>query len=278
MKALKLIIIALIMAGALAGLMFLSLGGDSEEKACPEQEALYSKLKTRIDEHWSDGNWSLSQFNDDYIMLNKQKEELGRQYHASLSDQLNTVGNKALYHDLKAAYSRPACKRADIDAYMSDMDRFLQKAPGFDKDKLVKEMQATYTLYCQALALSTANFNRTPSFNFGSNSFSPSFRTFKNNQLKLVRDIQAADYYDNIKNINEVKEALSSVPARLDQAEDAFMIKLANLIVNAYEAEDIDDRRSLFVSIRQKFNNEFNPKSSQRIEAYLRSLPVTSDE
>ena len=278
MKALKLIIIALIMAGALAGLMFLSLGGDSEEKASPEQEALYSKLKTRIDEHWSDGNWSLSQFNDDYIMLNKQKEELGRQYHTSLSDQLNSAGNKALYQDLKAAYSRPACKRADIDAYMSDMDRFLQKAPGFDKDKLVKEMQATYTLYCQALALSTANFNRTPSFNFGSNSFSPSFRTFKNNQLKLVHDIQAADYYDNIKNINEVKEALSSVPARLDQAEDAFMIKLANLIVNAYEAEDIDDRRSRFVSIRQKFNNEFNPKSSQRIEAYLRSLPVTSNE
>ena len=278
MKALKLIIIALIMAGALAGLMFLSLGGDTEEKASPEQEALYSKLKTRIDEHWSDGNWSLSQFNDDYIMLNKQKEELGRQYHTSLSDQLNSAGNKALYQDLKAAYSRSACKRADIDAYMSDMDRFLQKAPGFDKDKLVKEMQATYTLYCQALALSTANFNRAPSFNLGSNSFSPSFRTFKNNQLKLVSDIQAADYYDNIKNINEVKEALSNVPARLDQAEDAFMIKLANLIVDAYEAEDIDDRRSRFVSIRQKFNNEFNPKSSQRIEAYLRSLPVTSNE
>ena len=278
MKALKLIIIALIMAGALAGLMFLSLGGDSEEKASPEQEALYSKLKTRIDEHWSDGSWNLSQFNDDYIMLNKQKEELGRQYYTSLSDQLNTVGNKALYQALKAAYSHPACRRADIDAFMADMERFLQKAPGFDKDKLVKEMQGTYTLYCQALALATTNFNRVPSFNLGSNSFSPSFRTFKNNQLKLVHDIQAADYYDNIKNINEVKEALSNVPARLDQAEDAFMIKLANLIVDAYEAEDIDDRRSRFVSIRQKFNNEFNPKSSQRIEAYLRSLPVTSNE
>ena len=277
MKALKLILIALVMAGALAGLMFLSLGGDSEEKATPEQEALYSKLKTRIDEHWSSGNWSLSQFNSDYIMLNKQKDELGRHYYTSLSDQLNTVGNKALYHDLKAAYARPACKKTDIAPLMEDMNRFLQKAQGFDKDILVKEMQGTYTLYNQVLTLATANFNRTPSFNMAGNSFSPSFRTFKNNQLKLVNDIKGADHFDNIKNINEVNTALNSVPSRLDEAETVFMDKLANLILVAYEADSLGDRRSRFTDIRQRYNKEFDPKSNQRIEAFMRSLPVPSE-
>lgn len=263
------------MAGALGGLMFLSLGGDSEEKSTPEQEALYSKLKTKIEDHWDDGGWSLSKFNDDYIMLNKQKDELGRQYFTSLSDQLNTVGNRALYQDLKAAYASPTCKRTDIEPFMSDMDRFLQKAPGFDKDKLIKEMQATYTLYNQVLALATTNFTRTPSFNMASNSFSPSFHTFKNAQLKLARDIQGSEYFDNIEKINEVKEALNSVPSRLDDAENVFMNKLANLIVNAYETDTLSDRRSRFVSIRKKYNDEFNPKSNSRIELYLRSLPLS---
>ena len=275
MKALKLIIIAIIMAGALGGLMFLSLGGDSEEKSTPEQEALYSKLKTKIEDHWDDGGWSLSKFNDDYIMLNKQKDELGRQYFTSLSDQLNTVGNRALYQDLKAAYANPTCKRTDIEPFMSDMDRFLQKAPGFDKDKLIKEMQATYTLYNQVLALATTNFTRTPSFNMASNSFSPSFHTFKNAQMKLARDIQGSEYFDNIEMINEVKEALNSVPSRLDDAENVFMNKLATLIVNAYETDTLSDRRSRFVSIRKKYNDEFNPKSNSRIELYLRSLPLS---
>ena len=275
MKALKLIIIAIIMAGALGGLMFLSLGGDSEEKSTPEQEALYSKLKTKIEDHWDDGGWSLSKYNDDYIMLNKQKDELGRQYFTSLSDQLNTVGNRALYQDLKAAYTRPTCKRTDIEPFMSDMDRFLQKAPGFDKDKLIKEMQATYTLYNQVLALATTNFTRTPSFNITSNSFTPLFHTFKNTQLQLVRDIRGSEYFGNIERINEVNEALNSVPSRLDEAENVFMNKLANLIVNAYETDTLSDRRSRFVSIRKKYNDEFNPKSNSRIELYLRSLPLS---
>ena len=275
MKALKLIIIAIIMAGALGGLMFLSLGGDSEEKSTPEQEALYSKLKTKIEDHWDDGGWSLSKYNDDYIMLNKQKDELGRQYFTSLSDQLNTVGNRALYQDIKASYARPACKRTDIDPFMSDMNRFLQKAPGFDKDKLIKEMQSTYTLYNQVLALATTNFTRTPTFNMASNSFSPSFHTFKNAQLKLVRDIQGSEHFDNIEKINEVKEALNSVPSRLDEAENVFMNKLANLIVNAYETDTLSDRRSRFVTIRKKYNDEFNPKSNSRIELYLRSLSLS---
>ena len=285
MKALKLIIIAIVMAGALAGLMFLSLGSDSEEKTTPEQEALYSKLKTRIDEHWSSGNWSLSQFNSDYIMLNKQKGELGRQYYTSLSDQLNTLGNKALYHDLKAAYARPACKKTDIVPLMEDMDRFLQKAHGFDKDKLVKEMQSTYTLYNQVLALATANFNRTPSFSMANNSFSPSFRTFKNNQLKLVNDLKNNDYFDNIKNIDEVKETLDSVPSRLDKAEGNFKNNLAQQIITAYQAEhpqqlsndSLIDHRKRFGEIRKAFNQEFEQRTHEKIEGYLDGLPIPSN-
>lgn len=282
MKALKLIIIALVMAGALGGLMFLSLGGDSEENVTPEQEALYTKLKTRIDEHWGSENWSMSRFNDDYIMLNKQKDELGRQYYTSLRDQLNTAGNKALYQDLKAAYGRHTCKRTDIAPLMADMDRFLQKANGFDKDKLVKEMQATYTLYNQALALATTDFNRTPSFNMSSNSFSPLFRSFKNNQLKLVNDIKGSDCFENIKNIDEVRETLNNVPSRLDQAEDVFRNKLALLIVNAYNEENpkqlsgdsLKNHRERYRIIRDKYNGEFSPKSNDRINNYLSELPI----
>ena len=286
MKALKLIIIALVMAGALTGLMLLSLGGESEETATPEQEELYSKLKKKIEKHWSDGNWSLAQFNDDHIMLNKQKDELGRQYYTSLTDQLNSIGNRALYKDLKNAYEQPSCTQADIDPYMSDMNRFLQKARGYDKDKLVKEMQATYSLYTEALALAKLNFNPIPSFNMSTNSFSPSFRNYRKNQLKAVNEIRNNEYFSNISNIKEVKQGLGSVPTRLDQAEDAFMAKLAKTIVDAYEKEkpqqlssdSLSQHRSRFISIRKKFNDEFQPKTNSRIEAYIRSLPITSND
>ena len=83
------------------------------------------------------------------------------------------------------------------------------------------------------------------------------------------------EYISNIEKINEVKEALNSVPSRLDEAENVFMNKLANLIVNAYETDTLSDRRSRFVSIRKKYNDEFNPKSNSRIELYLRSLPLS---
>lgn len=93
--------------------------------------------------------------------------------------------------------------------------------------------------------------------------------------MKLARDIQGSEYFTNIEKINEVKEALNSVPARLDDAENVFMNKLATLIVNAYETDTLSDRRSRFVSIRKKYNDEFNPKSNSRIELYLRSLPLS---
>lgn len=286
MKALKLILIAIVMAGALTGLMLLSVGGDNKGKATPEQEALYSKLQKKIEDHWDSGKWSLTQFNSDYIMLNKQKEELGRQYYTSLTDQLNAIGNKALYQDLKEAYTRPACTRADIDAFMTDMDRFLQKAHGYDKDKLVKEMQATYSLYTEALALATSSFYRTPSFNMASNSFSPSFRKYKNEQQKLANEIQQAELFANICNIEEVKQGLSTVSSRLSEAEEDFMKKLARKIVDEYKKEEpeqlsgdsIKEHRERFVAIRRKYNDEFQPKTNPLIEGYIRSLPIISNE
>ncbi|MCR4810104.1 MAG: hypothetical protein K5896_09640 [Prevotella sp.] len=286
MKALKLILIALVMAGALTGLMLLNLSGDSEEKTTPEQEALYSKLQKKIDNHWDSDEWNLTQFNSDYIMLNKQKEELGRQYFTSLTDQLNANGNKALYQYLKNAYARPDCTREDIDALMDDMSRFLQKASGYDKDKLVKEMQATYSLYIEALALATSSFYRTPTFDMASNSFSPSFRKYKNEQLKLANEIQQSELFANICNIEEVKQGLSTMPTRLSEAEEDYMKKLAKKIVDEYKkanpeqlsGDSIKEHRERFVAIRKKFNEEFQPKTNPLIEGYIRTLPIISNE
>ncbi len=279
MKALKLILIAVVMAGALAGLMMLSMGGDSQEKATPEQEALYSKLQSKIEKHWQDNTWQLTQFNDDHVMLNKQKEQLGSSYYTSLTDQLNDAANRALCQALLDAWSHPSCTQTDIDPYMADMERFLQKARGYDKDKHIKDIQATYTLYAEALSLASANYQLTPRFDMDRNKYSPSFRNFKKKQLQLVTDIKRSEYFSNISKINEVIEALQSVGPKLEKAETVFANKLARLIVTSYQRErdqlgddDLGDHRARFRAIRQEYNAEF--PSNPGIEAYIQSLPT----
>ena len=280
MKALKLILIAVVMAGALAGLMMLSLGGDSQEKATPEQEALYSKLQSKIEKHWQSNTWQLTQFNDDHIMLNKQKNDLGSSYYTSLTDQLNDAANRALCQAVLDAWSRPTCRLADIEPYMADMERFLQKARGYDKDRRIKDIQATYALYKEALSLAQTNFRLTPRFDMENNKYGPSFRNFKKKQLQLVSDIKQSAFFGNISKVNEVREALQGVGPKLEEAETVFANALARLIVNAYQRErdqlgedNLGDHRARFRTIRQEYNAEF--QTNDNIEAYILSLPTT---
>lgn len=269
MKALKLILIALVVAAVIGGLLLLT-GKSSSQSGGGRDNDLYNRLESELSEEWEQASdWNRQLFDQSLSTLNHNRRDLGSGYQ-TLADMVSEYALDHLYNSTMAQYRRSDCTPAQAEQFNADLNHFLSKTQGFAGSEKVTTMQGTYKLYIDILALvDDSKKSVAAAFNFDSDTWTD-FRSYEQRQLKRRDNCTGNIYYNYVSNIDDVRNGLSQVPANLAAAKSRFKDDLAGRIIRAYDGHektaDLYDRLSYLSS---SFTEQFG--RNDRLTTYVRS-------
>ena len=259
MKAIKLFLIAVVVVGAIYGLLMLVDGSSrSDSDDGPDKERLFNRLQTEIDENWQDRHsWDASLFEADIDKLQQNKRKLKSRSYNTLLDQLAAYASDLLHQDMMAEFGRPACDSAKIEAYHRDLDYFLSKTTGYDNDEEIQTMQQTYSLFNSIMTAASKRYGVEPNFNYENGTWTD-FNGYRNRILGERDGYQRNRYFGHIQNAQIVTSALEQITNRMETAKTQFKNKLAQQIISAYrEHPKTEESSGTLGSVHSQFLSQF---------------------
>lgn len=259
MKALKLILIAVVVLGAVVGLLFLSSGESSSEIKGDKNKQM-EQLKGKIVQEWaSTSEWDTNMLEKDLDMLKQYSKILGDGYR-TLVDLTGERACQRLDSVMMGEFAKSDCDPSKIETYGNGLDILLAKIPSYKNDPKVQRMNGTLTLYRNIRKLSRSSMNLAPRFKFDNDSWA----NFSAHQQRVISErntYRQSNYYQYISHLDDIKQGLAGVEGRLNAAKVQFKKDLASQIMKAYSPKDA----------------ELNSRLKQVHSRYLRELGGNDD-
>ena len=254
MKIVKLLLIAVIVAGAIAGLLLLS-SGDSGSTASGEDDKLFDRLETELSAQWQSADtWDREMLEASLDRLYQNEDRLGSGYKV-LADMVASDACNLLHKSMMGEFDNAACSKATIDQYYADLKFFLSKTTGYKTNKKVKQMQDTYKLYSDILSFIHKNKNRTlpPNFDFETGKYND-FKAHETSIMGSINNYRNNSHFQYLSNITELKDGFNQVETNLTKAKTTFKNSLAKEIIAAFEQHE---KSSEYSTKLARLNREF---------------------
>lgn len=254
MKALKLILIAVVVLGAVIGLLFLS-GGEASSEIKGDKSKQMTMLKEKINGEWdSTSDWDTSLLEGDLDMLKQYSQNLGDGYR-TLVDLTGERASHRLDSVMMDEFSKTDCDPYKIETYGNGLDILVAKIPSYRNDAEVQKLMGILTLYRNIRKFSKRNLGITPRFKFENDSW-VSFASHSQSIIKERNSYRQSDYYQYLAHIDDVKSGLDGVEGRLSQAKAHYKQGLAEQIMKAYTPQDAQ-LASRLNQVQGRFQKEF---------------------
>jgi hypothetical protein len=237
-KALKLILIAIVVLGAVVGLLFLS-GGDASTGIKPDTSRQITLLQEKIDSEWSaTDEWDTSLLTGDLDMLKQYSKDLGDGYR-TLVDHVGIKASERLVKVVNEEFAKTDCDANKIERYSNGLDILLAKIPSYKHDAKVQQLQGTVTLYRDIRRLGKGGMLVAPNYKFENDSWA-NFNAYSQRIVSLRNSYRQSPYFQYISHITEVKNSLNGVEGRIGQARKLFKKALTEQIIKAYSPKNPD--------------------------------------
>lgn len=238
MKTVKLLLIAIVVVGAVAGLLLLS-NGSSNTGSNGRDDKLFDRLEAELSEQWNEAEeWDIELLDASLDRLYQNEDRLGSGYQVLVDMVANDACN-LLHESMMGEFARSACSKAKIEQYNKDLKYFLSKTTGYARHDKVKKMQETYSLYNNILSLiqKSKNTNVAPNFNFDNGTWSD-FNAYQRGIINQRDSYRSNVYFEYLSNITELTTGLNQIQDNLAKAKTNFKNALAKQIIDAFNSRE----------------------------------------
>lgn len=253
MKLLKLTLIFVVVLGAIAGGFFLMT--KSESNPLPEIDTdMYESYRSRFAHEWEGkGDWDENLFQSQCALIN----QLSLDYNVTpLRDMVTLNALEIVYEKLFEQWGKVDCDKKTIDRYVKVLtDHIENENPNAKENPLSKEIKEVNKVYQDAWWMGTQKINLTPKFDMvnsswtGSDSYKKEFASFSKYREKIEKskkNIESKSIYKSkLSHIKAIKDGISGIPQKLNDAEKKFYESLATQIIDEYDDIPSDKRDSL---------------------------------
>lgn len=255
MKAIKIILVFIIILGGVVGAFWL-IGGSTGSGLEDPSDDTYQTYRKQFENDWKNkGDWSDSLFSAHCDMVRM----LSMEYNvAPLKDLNTTTAVEVVYNRIFQEWQSASCHKSVIENYIKALEKIQAEDENAKSNPNVQKINSVNDTYKKAYALAHKSIGLSPNFDGSSwNSFS----IYRNSILSDKSSIQNNDNYKlYLANIKDIKDGLNAISSKLDNAKTLFYGKLAHEIVNFYRVipsesrtrSDLNELRSA----RNMFNNE----------------------
>jgi hypothetical protein len=273
MKAVKLILIFVVILAAVVGALWLIPGGNDTDDSSEDKDQIVQEQEDNLESKFKDADqWNVALYNNVLSSLTYYKKELGSGY-SSLKYRLNKSSLDRIYDEMLAEFSKANCSRMEIERYHSGLKMVTTDDNSLANEDEAKLLNATYSLYKTALGVAN-NIGLSVGFNKAAKSWN-NFQAYKQKKLAEKSAVKNSPYFKYISNVNDVNAALNSLDGKLDAARNAFKSSLAQAIIHAYSGGE--KSKSEFFALgqtRDKYKSEFGDNEALKsfVISYYREL------
>lgn len=257
MKVLKLIITFAIILGGVVLAAYLAGGGPGIGISIGEQSD-FDVLKNKISKNWAEkSDWDKELFDKNIELITQSKNDLDGSAQ-TLYDQNYNEAVKIINDKIIAQWASAGCAHSVVDKYYGAITTIGSKEQYKKRvasDANIAKIRKIYSVYKNALALSTKSLGSSPGFNGSSwNSYDVYCSKIRSQRNSILNDNTYKTY---LKNITSIKSGLNSIDNKLASGRTAFYNKLATEIKAYFESREKSfENLSKLTTVCGKYNNE----------------------
>lgn len=265
MKALKLIIIFIVILGGVVGALYL-ISGTGGSVLPPPPDNTYQTVRTQIEKDWEEaGDWNDSVYYGHCDLV----RQLSRKYETSTLQDLTTKAASGIVYDkIFNEWSSPQCRDAVVKKYIDAIDIIESKDDNATLDPNIKKIKNVYATYKAARNLAQKETGLRPRFDGDQwNSFSAHRQKLINERNSIMAD---PNYTSYLANILYIKNGLNSMPDRLDKSRNRFYEDLAIIIIQHYSQTPSSEWTSEGLTSLRNTNSRYTReyKSNSRLSDF----------
>lgn len=251
MKAIKLIIIFIVLLGGVVGAFFLLTDVEIDVLPSPSN-TIYQSFSDEIKDDWKKkGDWDEKLFlrHCESISQLGTKSETG-----TLKDLNTTTGIEIVDRKIFDAWSSASCQKSTIEKYIQAIQVIEREDKNAETDVRVKKIRSVYATYCEAYRLAHQSIGLSPSFNgYSWNSYNNYAASVRGKRDHMLGN---SIYKEHLSGILELKNGLNSIPDKLSAGKTHFYNALADRIISYYSRTrgQLDNLRN----VKSKFDQEFH--------------------
>lgn len=261
MKVLKLFLVFIVILGGVVGAFYLIGGGTISGLEEPSDDT-YQTYREQFENDWRNkGDWSDSLFSAHCDMIRM----LSREFNVAPLKDLNTTAAVEVVHNrIFKQWESATCSKTIIENYIQALGKIQAEDENAKSNPNIQKINSVYDTYKKAYALAHRSIGLSPEFDGSS---WKSFTSYSNSMLTEKSTILNNNYYTQyLANIKDIKDGITDIPSKLDNARARFYNELASEIVNHYrsipQASRTRSQLNELRDARNKFNDEAPSKNS----------------
>lgn len=262
MKALKLIILFLVMLACVIGGFYIFTGGTGVEDLPPIDENTFAEYSQEFENEWKGvDDWDEETYKRHHETINQLSTDFSVEELRTFDRRLAT---EIISQKLFAEWDKADCDKKVIDKYINAVNTICHTegdAAKNDPDiKLINEVNTTYR---SALELAGKKIGLTPTFNGSSWN---SYTDYKNKIQKQKSTIVGNNNYkEYLQNITAISDRFKKIDSELNDGRKRFYQSLADKIYNYYNKISAQKRtNSQLIQLRKardKYEKEYASNS-----------------
>ena len=262
MKALKLIILFLVMLACVIGGFYIFTGGTGVEDLPPIDENTFAEYSQEFENEWKGvDDWDEETYTRHHETINQLSTDFSVEELRTFDRRLAT---EIISQKLFAEWDKADCDKKVIDKYINAVNTICHTegdAAKNDPDiKLINEVNTTYR---SALELAGKKIGLTPTFNGSSWN---SYTDYKNKIQKQKSTIVGNNNYkEYLQNITSISDRFKKIDSELNDGRKRFYQSLADKIYNYYNKISAQKRtNSQLIQLRKardKYEKEYASNS-----------------
>lgn len=266
MKVIKLTLIFASILGCVVAAFFL-IPDKPKTKLPPIKNSTYETYRQQFEKDWQQkGDWNTNLFNSHCDIVN----QLSSKYETRPLKDFNTgTAVRIVFRRIFEEWRSSSCHKEIVDEYMKAIEIIEGTDVNAKTNTKVALIKKVYSTYKTAYNLANKKIGLTPQFD------GITWNSYKNyrNSIMSHRNsvIGNADYKQYLSNISAIRNAMISIPGKLDSAERRFYQSLSYSIKNYYEDIPSNERNrhqlNNLRSVRNRYEEEYSSNTSLNILA-----------
>ncbi len=231
MKAIKIILLFIVVLGGIMGAFFLSgKGHDDDIELSPVADSTFDYYRQKFIKDWEDyGDW-----NDSLFMNHCYTVKQMRTGHdvSVLKDLNRRTATEMVSKKIFEQWASADCDKAQIDRYHRALSTIEREDEGAKNDSVVQKIRNVYKTYLSARNVAHRSIGLNPNFDGTRwNSFTDYSTNIIESRDGILRD---RNYRAYLSNITELKNGLNSISVKLADAKKQFYRILADELITHY--------------------------------------------
>lgn len=280
MKALKLVIIFVVVLGGIVGAFLLLSGNNKGAGIVPPEDNPYETYRVQIENEWNqleDWNEQVYKKNCD-LVKQLSADRSGFQYSQPLMDLNTRKAVEIVREKIFAEWNSSSCRKKMVEKYINAVSVIENMDSNAASNPNVKQMKSVNATYIKAYSLANRHIGLKPSFDGQSwNSYESYSNSISSQRNAILAD---SNYKEYLSNIADVKSGLSSIPYKLAYEKHRFSNSLAHLIVDYYDDIISEERTrsqlNQLRSTRNRFDSDF--PSNSELNSFIKKFADDVEE